>query len=141
MHANNWIENFNHVILKKLGEAEGSKAVTRARAEFKQHGRDANEFCRVVAGRWADLVKARRQAPRRLERSLPIRPSEGLGFLPTIAGEGGMLEFDRSRREHALDRDPARSYTLPARLLYRCRYLRCRTRGDLLSRLAYGGHA
>lgn len=60
--ANNWIENFNHVILKKLGESDGSKAVTRARAEFKEHGRNANEFCRIVAGRWADLVKARRQA-------------------------------------------------------------------------------
>ena len=61
-HATMWIEEFNHVILKKLGEAEGTKAVNRARAEFKQHIAAANEFCRVVAGRWAGLVKAKRQA-------------------------------------------------------------------------------
>ena len=61
-HANSWIENFSHVILKKLGEAEGNQAINRARAELKLHAEAANEFCRVVAGRWADLVKARRQA-------------------------------------------------------------------------------
>jgi GMP synthase-like glutamine amidotransferase len=61
-HANSWIEDFNHVIIGKLGEAEGRKAIDRARAEFKSHARDANEFCRVVGGRWAELVKARRQS-------------------------------------------------------------------------------
>lgn len=60
-HANMWIEDFNHVVLRKLGEVEGNKAVNRARAELKQHLDGANEFCRVVANRWADLVKARRQ--------------------------------------------------------------------------------
>jgi GMP synthase (glutamine-hydrolysing) len=61
-HATMWIENFNHVIINKLGEVEGKKAIERARAEFKQHIAAANEFCRVVADRWAGLVKERRQA-------------------------------------------------------------------------------
>ena len=60
-HANMWIEDFNHVILKKLGAVEGNKAVNRARAELKEHLQAANEFCRVVANRWAGLVKARKQ--------------------------------------------------------------------------------
>ncbi|MBI2253597.1 MAG: type 1 glutamine amidotransferase [Proteobacteria bacterium] len=61
-HATSWIEGFNHIIIGKLGEEEGKKAVERARAEFKSHARDANEFCRVVGGRWSDLVKAQKQA-------------------------------------------------------------------------------
>ncbi len=61
-HANDWIENFNHVITGKLGEDEGLKAIERARGEFQRHGTAATEFCRIVGGRWADLVKARRQA-------------------------------------------------------------------------------
>jgi GMP synthase-like glutamine amidotransferase len=61
-HATSWIEDFNHVIINKLGEEEGRRAIDRARGEFKTHARDANEFCRVVGGRWAELVKARRQA-------------------------------------------------------------------------------
>lgn len=61
-HATMWIESFNHIIINKLGEVEGRKAIERARAEFKQHITAANEFCRVVADRWAGLVKERRQA-------------------------------------------------------------------------------
>lgn len=60
-HAHHWIENFNHVIEKKLGVEDGQKAIARARDELRNFGRDANDFCRVVAGRWADLVKARKQ--------------------------------------------------------------------------------
>ncbi len=61
-HATSWIEDFNHVIMGKLGEDEGRKAIERARDEFKNHARNANEFCRIVGSRWADLVTARRQA-------------------------------------------------------------------------------
>ncbi|WP_374653238.1 type 1 glutamine amidotransferase [Dongia sp.] len=61
-HASNWIENFNHVIIGKLGEEEGRKAIDRARSEFQRHASDANEFCRAVGGRWAELVRERRQA-------------------------------------------------------------------------------
>lgn len=61
-HAISWIEDFNHVIIGKLGEEEGKKAISRARVEFNQHSQDANEFCRVVGGRWVNLVKAQRQS-------------------------------------------------------------------------------
>jgi GMP synthase-like glutamine amidotransferase len=59
--ARHWIEHFDYVVEKKLGVEEAQKAIARARQEVRTFGGEANEFCRVVAGRWADLVKARRQ--------------------------------------------------------------------------------
>ncbi len=57
--AKHWIENFQHVIQRKLGEAEGLAAIARARGELDKYGRRATDFCRIVAQRWAELVKAR----------------------------------------------------------------------------------
>ena len=59
--AKDWVENFNHVIQQKLGEAKGTETVTRAKGEFEKYGRRATDFCRVAAQRWADLVKAAKE--------------------------------------------------------------------------------
>ena len=56
--AKNWIENFNHVITKKLGDSQGMEAIQRARGELDKYGRRANDFCRIVTQRWIDLLKA-----------------------------------------------------------------------------------
>lgn len=55
--AQHWIENFNHVIHKKLGIDEGNKAIDRARGELASHGAAAMDFCRTIGSRWADLVR------------------------------------------------------------------------------------
>jgi GMP synthase (glutamine-hydrolysing) len=57
-----WIDNFNHVIHKKLGVAQGNAAIQRARVELDKYGRRATDFCRVVGQRWADLLKSRASA-------------------------------------------------------------------------------
>jgi GMP synthase-like glutamine amidotransferase len=59
--ARDWVENFGHVLQTKLGEAKATETVTRAKGEFEKYGRRANDFCRVVTQRWADLVTAAKQ--------------------------------------------------------------------------------
>jgi hypothetical protein len=49
------------VLQNKLGEAGAAETITRAKAEFEKYGRRANDFCRVVTQRWADLVTAAKQ--------------------------------------------------------------------------------
>jgi GMP synthase-like glutamine amidotransferase len=55
--AQHWIDNFNHVIHKKLGVDEGNKAIDRARGELARHGVAAMDFCRTIGSRWAELVR------------------------------------------------------------------------------------
>jgi GMP synthase (glutamine-hydrolysing) len=59
--AKDWVSNFGHVLQNKLGEAGAAETVTRAKGEFEKYGRRANDFCRVVTRRWADLVTAAKQ--------------------------------------------------------------------------------
>jgi hypothetical protein len=59
--AKDWVSNFGHVLEKKLGEAGAAETVARAKGEFEKYGRRANDFCRVVTQRWADLVTAAKQ--------------------------------------------------------------------------------
>jgi GMP synthase (glutamine-hydrolysing) len=59
--AQHWIDNFNHVIHKKLGVEEGNKAIDRARSELASHGNAAMDFCRTIGSRWADLVQSKRR--------------------------------------------------------------------------------
>jgi len=42
-------------------DAGAAETVNRAKGEFEKYGRRANDFCRVVTQRWADLVTAAKQ--------------------------------------------------------------------------------
>ena len=59
--ARDWVSNFGHVLEKKLGETGAAETIDRAKGEFEKYGRRANDFCRVVTQRWADLVTAAKQ--------------------------------------------------------------------------------